>query len=135
MKVSKRQLRKSLRRALQEVRVYAGSKDTPSPSKVERWAKQHGFKCYDYRGYPYPKICALQHPSNPDAKLEISAHRNMSLGTSFIKVSSFEYTEENPRGNSPEYHYKDKNAHSLEELEDLLGGFYDYYEEGYGEGL
>ena len=118
MKTTIPKLRRTIRRVIKEsIPVYAGSKETPRPYEVEKWAKSRGFECYDSRGWPYPTICEITHPDNPELFFVVSAHTNMSLGNSFIKLSVYEYTEEKPRGNPPEYHIKDKFLHSIQELE------------------
>ena len=127
MKLTRRQLRRTIRRVIKEVRVYAGSDETPPPSKVEKWATGKGFKCYDYRGYPYPTICQLEYAGDEDAHFVIEAHRNMSLGRCFIKASVYEYTKHKPRGGPPEHWLKDKNVHSLDELDEIYEDFINGY--------
>jgi len=124
MRITKSQLRRTIRRVIKEsIPIYAGKDETPPPYEVEKWATGKGFECYDYRGYPYPKICKKTHDENPDLFFVIEAHRNMSLGRCFIKVSVYEYTEENPRGNPPVYHIKEANVHNFDELADLYMDF------------
>ena len=128
MRITESKLRRTIRRVIKEsIPIYAGSKDTPDPSQVEKWANALGFECYDYRGYPYPTICQLEFAGDRDIHFVIEAHTNMSLGTCFIKASVYEYTEENPRGNPPVHYLKDKNVHSLAELEEIYEDFINGY--------
>ena len=118
MRITESQLIRTIRRVITEsIPVYAGSKETPSPYEVEKWALSKGMECGDSRAWPYPTICQITHPDNPDLFFVVSAHTNSSLGNSFIKLSVYEYTEEKPRGNRPEYHIKDEFLHSIQELE------------------
>ena len=115
MRITESQLRRSIRRIIKEsIPIYAGKKETPRPYEVEKWALSKGMECHDSRGWPYPTICKITHPDNPELFFVVSAHTNMSLGNSFIKLSVYEkrYDE-----TTPEYYIKDKNLHSMQELE------------------
>lgn len=118
MRITESQLRRTIRKVIKEsIPIYDGKKSTPRPYEVQKWALSKGMKCHDSRAWPYPTVCKITHPDNPELFFVVSAHTNMSLGNSFIKLSVYEYTEENPRGNPPEYHIKDEFLHSIQELE------------------
>ena len=115
MKTTIPKLRQTIRKLIKEsIPIYDGRKETPGPLEVEKWARSKGMECYDYRGWPYPTICEITHPRNPELFFVVRAHRNRN---NFIKLNVYEYTEEKPRGNPPEYYIKDANIHSIDTLE------------------
>ena len=115
MRITESQLRRTIRRLIKEsIPIYDGKKSTPSPSEVEKWALSKGMECSDSRAWPYPTICQITHPENPELFFVVSAHTNRN---NFIKLNVYEYTEEKPRGNPPEYHIKGEYLHSMQELE------------------
>ena len=115
MRITESQLRRTIRKVIKEsIPIYDGKKSTPPPYEVEKWALSKGMECHDYRGWPYPTICQITHPDNPELFFVVSAHTNRN---NFIKLSVYEYTEEKPRGNRPEYYIEDKYLHSIQELE------------------
>ena len=130
MKITKRQLKRIIREEYSRLKrrglikesipINDGKKETPRPAEVEEWALTKGMDCRDYRGWPYPTICEITHPDNPDLFFSVSAHTNRN---NYIKLSVFEYTDEKPRGNPPEYHIKEKHLHSIQELELEFEGF------------
>ena len=140
MKTTIPKLRQTIRRIIKEsIPVYAGSKDTPEPRDVKNHLEGYGFECWEDRGHPYPTICELEHPDNDNAYMKVKAHRNHSVGACFIRVEIYQYTEENPKGNHPEYIVGNRqggqNVESIEEIDELYMKFMDMFVPGYGEGL
>ncbi|OUU74771.1 MAG: hypothetical protein CBC29_06480 [Methylococcaceae bacterium TMED69] len=125
MKITKRQLKRIIREAT--IGVYAGSDETPSVREVEDWCRSLGMDISEMGYHPYPTVCTLQfdHDEDHPGHMEIRAHRNMSLGRNFIKGDIYDLDLETGR---TKYHVKQRNLHSIKDMNDLLDEFYEIYQ-------